>query len=151
MKSHQMRTLVLHRVFAKAIDLALVFLMALILPPVGALLGFLYSLGGDALRWKSMQSQSFGKRVMRLQTVSRVRQGVDGLRKPVTLKEAIYRNAPVGVATFFALIPFWGWMIMVLIGIPLMLMEVYLMLSVDSGHRLGDVIGDTEVISSRAA
>jgi hypothetical protein len=27
-----------------------------------------------------------------------------------------------------------------------MIMEIYLMVSVETGHRLGDVMGDTEVI-----
>ena len=53
------------------------------------------------------------------------------------------------MATFFAIIPIWGWLILALIGVPLMLMEIYLMLSVETGHRLGDVMGDTEVIQAR--
>jgi hypothetical protein len=31
-----------------------------------------------------------------------------------------------------------------------MLMEIYLMLRVEDGHRLGDVMGDTEVIEFRS-
>ena len=33
--------------------------------------------------------------------------------------------------------------------LPLMVMEVYLILSVESGHRLGDVMGDTEVVEAK--
>ena len=77
---------------------------------------------------------------MRLQVVHTLR------RQPANARDSVYRNAPVGVATFFALIPVWGWLILCLIGVPLMLMEVYLMVSVETGHRLGDVMGDTEVI-----
>jgi hypothetical protein len=47
----------------------------------------------------------------------------------------------------FAII-FFG-IILGLIGLPLMVMEVYLMISVETGHRLGDVMGDTEVIEKR--
>jgi hypothetical protein len=50
------------------------------------------------------------------------------------------------VATFFALIPVWGWLLVILLGIPLLLIEVYLMLTVPKGQRLGDVMGDTEVV-----
>lgn len=149
-----MKASVVNRVFAKAIDLTLVWLCAWALPvpyPIGPAIGFLYSLGADSIRFGSGQSQSIGKRIMKLQTVSQIRHTETGLREPANLKESIYRNAPVGVATFFALIPFWGWLIMILIGIPLMVMEVYLMLSVAQGHRLGDVMGDTEVIPSSAA
>src|ERR1700747_3239557 len=149
-----MKASVLHRVFAKAIDLTLVWLLTWALPvlyPVGPLIGFLYSLSADSLKFGSHQSQSVGKRIMRLQTVSQIRHTSDGMREPCNLKESIYRNAPVGVATFFALIPFWGWLGMIFVGVPLMVMEVYLMLSVEAGHRLGDVMGDSEVIPSTAA
>jgi uncharacterized RDD family membrane protein YckC len=149
-----MKASVLHRVCAKAVDLMVVLACCAqhIIPyPVGPLLGFFYSLGADSLKLGSHQSQSLGKKFFRLQVVSRVRQGSNGLREPCNLKESIYRNAPVGVATFFGLIPVWGWLILFVIGVPLMVMEIYLMLSVETGHRLGDVMGDTEVISSKAA
>lgn len=150
----EMKASVPHRVFAKLIDLTLVWLFAWALPvpyPVGPLIGFLYSIGADSLKFGSPRSQSVGKRIMKLQTVSTVRRSADGTRQPTNLKESIFRNGPVGVATFFALIPFWGWLIVILIGVPLMVMEVYLMLSVEGGHRLGDVMGDTEVIPIQAA
>jgi hypothetical protein len=147
-----MKASVLHRVCAKAVDITVVLACARIIPyPVGPLLGFFYSLGGDSLKLGTQKSQSVGKKIFKLQTVSRVRQGPHGLREPANLRESIYRNAPVGVATFFGLIPVWGWLILFLIGVPLMIMEIYLMLSVETGHRLGDVMGDTEVISSSAA
>jgi hypothetical protein len=147
-----MKASVLHRVFAKAIDFALVVAFAILLPyPLGPLVGFFYSIGADSLKFGSNQGQSVGKKLLKLQTVSQVRHSPDGLREPANLRESVLRNAPVGVATFFALIPIWGWLILFLIGVPLMVMEIYLMLSVETGHRLGDVMGDTEVISSRAA
>jgi uncharacterized RDD family membrane protein YckC len=147
-----MKASVLHRVFAKAIDFALVVAFAVVLPyPIGPLIGFFYSILADALKFGSHQSQSVGKKLLKLQAVSRVRRDANGLREPTNLRESVYRNAPVGVATFFALIPVWGWLILFLIGVPLMVMEIYLMLSVETGHRLGDVMGDTEVISSASA
>jgi len=147
-----MKIKVSHRLLAKAFDFLVVVALALAIPyPVGPLVGFLYSIMDDALKLGSPQSQSLGKRIFRLQTVSTVRIGPDGLRAPIDIKESILRNAPIGVATFFALIPVWGWLILVLVGVPLVAMELYLMLSVETGHRLGDVMGDTQVISSRAA
>ena len=47
-----------------------------------------------------------------------------------------------------AIIPFWGWIIAIAIGIPLTLLEVYLLYKLDSGHRLGDVMADTTVIAN---
>ncbi len=145
-----MKASVANRIAAKIIDLTVVWLCAWALPlpyPIGPLLGFFYSLSADCLKIGSKQSQSIGKKIVGIQTVSH--RGTDGVRNPCNLKESIYRNAPVGVATFFGLIPFWGWLIMILIGVPLMVMEIYLMLSVEGGRRLGDVMADTEVMPLR--
>ncbi|MGZ3689339.1 MAG: RDD family protein [Bdellovibrionota bacterium] len=136
----------INRVIAKMVDIFLVFFVSgLVLYPIGPLLGFAYSLTADGLNIGGLEGQSVGKRIMRLQVVNVHK------KTPCTLRESILRNTPVGVATFFAIIPVWGWLILALIGIPLMIMEIYLMLSVDSGHRLGDVMGDTEVIEYKKA
>jgi len=140
---------VVHRVIAKAIDLLGVFFLAWVLfYPIGPLLGFLYSLFADGMNFGPFEGQSLGKKLMKLQvvhmgTTSGHRTG------PITRanwKDSALRNTPVGVATFFAIIPIWGWLILALIGIPLMIMEIYLMVRVERGHRLGDVMGDTEVV-----
>lgn len=127
-----------HRISAKVIDLVFVILLAAILPyPIGPFLGFTYSLLCDGFRFGPFKSQSIGKRVFGL-TVKR-----KGSKAPVMFKESALRNAPVGVATFFAIIPVWGWIILILVGVPLMALEIYLMMK--SGIRLGDVMGETEV------
>jgi len=141
---HSVKVSVINRVAAKLIDIVIVIAAAAILPyPLGPLLGFLYSLFGDGLNQGPFRGQSVGKRVMKLQVVNVHRSGGG---RPATFRDSALRNAPVGVATFFAIIPVWGWLILGLIGLPLMAMEIYLMLSVEKGHRLGDVMGDTEVI-----
>lgn len=137
----QVKVGVLNRVIAKAIDLAIVAVVAVMVPyPLGPLLGFFYSMCGDGLNVKGFRGQSVGKRIMGLQVVNTVR------KEPGTIRDSVLRNVPIGVATFFAIIPVWGWLILALIGLPIVAMEIYLMISVDKGHRLGDVIGDTEVI-----
>ncbi len=132
------------RVIAKLIDIALIVVMAGVLPyPLGPVLGFVYSLFSDAMNFHAFfgtfRGQSIGKKIMGLQVIS-LKTG-----KPCQARDSLYRNTPVGVVTFFAIIPVWGWIILFLLGIPLMMMEVYLMMSVAQGHRLGDVMGDTEV------
>jgi uncharacterized RDD family membrane protein YckC len=140
----QVRIRLIQRVVSKFIDLGLFFLLGILLPyPFGPLLGFLYSLLGDGIRYKGFQGQSLGKKIIRLQ----VRRKSDG--KPANFQDSALRNAPVGVATFFALLPFLGWIILVLVGVPLMVLEVYLMISDEKGRRLGDVMGDTEVVDLR--
>lgn len=131
----------LARVGAKAIDFVVVVLVAVILPyPLGPLLGFLYSLLADGLPWKPLRGQSVGKKLLKLRVWSRSRHA------PANLRDSALRNAPVALATFFAIIPVWGWIILVLVGLPLMAMEIYLMATAEAGHRLGDQMGDTEVL-----
>ncbi len=137
---------VFNRVIAKVIDIVVVFTFAAVLPyPLGPFVGFAYSLLGDSMSFGPFRGQSVGKKLMKLQAVSTLRHG------PASLRDSALRNAPVGVATFFAIIPVWGWLILALVGIPLMVMEIYLMLSVETGHRLGDVMGDTEVVEAPVA
>lgn len=135
---------VVNRVIAKTLDLFFVFLLVAILPyPAGPLLGFLYSLLGDGMNFGPFRGQSIGKKILKLQVLHYPD------KKTANLRDAVFRNAPVGVATFFGIIPIWGWFILGVIGIPLMMMEVYLMLTVESGHRLGDVMADTEVVEAK--
>ena len=124
------------RVFAKLIDIFTVLILAAIVPyPAGPFAGFAYSLFCDGFSGRSL-----GKRFFKLQFV-RIKN-----ERSATPRDSLIRNIPVGVATFFSLIPVWGWFILALVGIPLMIMEIYLMSTVKTGHRLGDVMADTEVI-----
>ncbi len=140
----QTKVSVVNRVAAKFIDIFVVILLAAIIPrPMGPLLGFFYSIFGDGINIGTFRGQSIGKKLLRLQVMNTVQ------KRPVNWQDSAIRNTPVGVATFFAIIPIWGWLILALIGIPLMIMEIYLMVSVETGHRLGDVMGDTEVIEAK--
>ena len=139
----RIKTSVVNRIMAKLIDLGLAFVIGGILPrPIGPFLGFLYSILADGMTFWKFNGQSAGKYVMKLKVVDRVS------RRPVSYRNSVLRNAPVGVATFFAIIPVWGWLILALVGLPLMVMEIYLMMSVETGHRLGDVMGDSEVVEA---
>ena len=144
-KASAAKASVVNRVVAKLIDIAFLMALAVVLPyPVGPFAGFFYSLVADGMGLKGkFEGQSVGKKIMGLRVMS-VPRG-----QPASLRESVLRNAPVGVATFFAIIPLWGWLILGLIGLPLMVMEIYLMMSVETGHRLGDVLGDTEVVDVR--
>ena len=142
---NQIKVSVVNRVIAKMIDLFAVFFVAAILPyPLGPLVGFAYSLAADGIPHPDFQGQSLGKKLMKLKVMQTVE------KRPANFRDSAVRNAPVGVATFFAIIPIWGWLILAMIGIPLMVMEVYLMITVESGHRLGDVMGDTEVVDLKS-
>lgn len=136
-----MKPTVLNRVIAKLVDLLIVFMVGAFLPRfIGPLLGFLYSVFADGIQFQGLRGQSLGKRLFGLAVVNSL------TGKPAAFRESLIRNIPVGLATFFAIIPIWGWVILVLVGIPLMMMEIYLMIRVESQERLGDVMADTRVI-----
>lgn len=136
------------RVGAKFIDLAVVMVLAAAYYPIGPLLGFLYSILADALPLKGFSGQSLGKKLLKLRAISLRPNGILGKdgKPALRYRDSLFRNAPVGVATFFALIPIWGWAILALIGFPLMIVEIYLLVRAPRGQRLGDVMADTEVI-----
>lgn len=132
---------VLHRVVAKLIDLTLVMTLAALLPyPLGPFLGFVYSLLGEVVPHPQWRGQSVGKKLLHLKV-----RCADPSQK-FTWRESLLRNAPVGFVTFFALIPIWGWLIVIFLGFPLMALEVYLMTRSENGQRWGDVMGRTEVV-----
>lgn len=127
----------LTRCIAKGIDLCVIFFLSIVLPyPLGVLLGFIYTLIHDGIR----DGQSLGKRLFHLKVIHLPE------KNACTIRESAIRNAPLGVATLFGIIPFWGWIILILLGIPLVALEVYLMLTQSNGGRLGDVMGDTKVV-----
>ena len=133
------------RVMAKLIDLAIVlFLGQLPLGSAGAVLGFLYSILADALSFKKVQGQSIGKLVMRI----RVASGSGHQVRSARMKTTIIRNAPVGIVTFFLIIPIPGWILGLLIGIPLFLIELSLMIRAERHQRLGDVMAESVVLDS---
>ena len=65
---------------------------------------------------------------------------------PSSLKMSIIRNIPVGLVTFLMIIPFWGWILSMLVGIPLGLIEVSLIMRADKHQRLGDVMAESVVL-----
>jgi uncharacterized RDD family membrane protein YckC len=128
------------RLFAKMIDLMVVLVLGLLIPKgIGSVFGFIYSLVADGLPFPKMRGQSIGKYFMKIR--------VENDLGPIHLKSSVVRNAPVGVVTFLMIIPFWGWAMSVLVGIPLGLIEVSLIMRANRRQRLGDVMAETEVVN----
>lgn len=128
----------LTRLLAKGIDLFIVLILSIFFYPVGIILSLIYMGIGDSLQ----NGQSVGKKLMGFAVISLE----DG--KPCSPKQSFVRNLPILVPLAIAIIPFWGWVISFLLGIPLIALEVYLLFKLDSGHRLGDVMADTSVMAN---
>ncbi|MEX0798709.1 MAG: RDD family protein [Bacteriovoracaceae bacterium] len=126
------------RLIAKGIDLFLVLILSTLFYPFGLLLALAYIAVSDAL----YDGQSVGKKLMGFSVISLE----DG--KPCSLKQSVIRNLPILIPMGFAVIPLWGWIFCSILAAPLMLLEVYLLFKLDSGHRLGDVMADTSVIAN---
>lgn len=124
----------LTRTVAKGIDIIIILLFALVLNPIGPIIAIFYSICADGFEGKSI-----GKRLVGLQTINVVK------KTPAGFKESIIRNIPIGIFIFFASIPIF-WIILIIVAIPLLLLELYLFWTLESGNRIGDILADTQVI-----
>jgi len=125
------------RLLAKAIDLFVVLILSVFLYQIGILAAVVYMSVADYLP----NGQSIGKRFMGMAVVSLE----DGT--PCSLKQSFIRNLPITIPLIFAIIPFWGWLFAIFVGVPLVGFEIYLLSKLDSGHRMGDVMADTTVMA----
>ena len=124
------------RFFAKFIDLAFIVVLGLAWSGgPGSVLGFIYSLVADGLPLSKWRGQSLGKKLMGIQVLA---------HSP--LKASVLRNLSMGVVSFLMIIPFMGWILAVIIGIPVALIELSLIARADRHQRLGDVMAESFVI-----
>lgn len=125
------------RAIAKIIDLVLIIALALIYNPIGPIVAIFYSIFSDAIDGKSL-----GKRLVGLQVLNVVN------KTPGGIKESIIRNIPIVIFIFFASIPVF-WILLILIGIPLLILELYLFWTLETKNRIGDILADTTVIETK--
>jgi uncharacterized RDD family membrane protein YckC len=97
--------------------------------------GLIYLAVADGIQ----KGQSLGKMVFGLEVVL-----ADG--SPCDMKSSIYRNIPFELALLFAAVPLLGWILLVIAGIPILLIELWLVILDHKGLRLGDRIAETTVI-----
>lgn len=126
----------LARLFAKLIDLFIVLIIVIFLFQIGIIVAAVYIAFADSLK----NGQSVGKKIIGLRVVSLED------NRPCSAKQSFVRNLPIVLPLLFAFIPVWGWLFSLLLGVPLILLEAYLLFTLDSGHRLGDVMADTTVV-----
>lgn len=132
------RTARLSRLIAKAIDLFIVAILSMFFYPAGLILSLAYLAIADSL----YGGQSIGKRFIGFSVISLE----DGM--PCSIRQSFIRNLPLTIPLGFAIFFPWGVIICAFLIVPLILLEVYLLFKLDSGHRLGDVMADTTVIGN---
>lgn len=135
----QRRTTVFQRFSAKGIDVLItvaVFLVGrAVYPPLGAIAGAFIAAFQDSFG----NGQSFGKRIIGLRVID----DETGVSCPSWA--SLLRNAPWALAVLLGCIPFF-WALALFVAVPVGILEVYLILCVDSGVRLGDVMANTLVV-----
>lgn len=127
------------RAIGRVIDVVIFALLAESVSFVGPLVALGYLLLADAL----FEGTSVGKRLTRLKVV-RTRD-----RKPANVFDSLLRNAPLGIAGLFILIPLVGWALFLTLGLAILLFEGYLVWTDPKGIRAGDILAGTEVVDSR--
>lgn len=127
----------LARLIAKGVDLFIVCILAIFFYPMGVLLALAYIGVADCLSG----GQSVGKKLMGFSVISLE----DGT--PCNFKQSVIRNLPILIPLGLSIVPIWGWIMSAIVGAPLIILELYLLTNLDSGHRLGDVMADTSVMA----
>jgi uncharacterized RDD family membrane protein YckC len=125
-----------NRFLAKFIDGLIASALGLILDPVGTLMGATYILFADGLTG----GQSLGKRLTGLRVVK----ADDG--EVITFKDSMIRNVHLTVIYLFSLIPVFGWVVIITLGLVVIIFEVYYCVVDVNGYRVGDLAAGTVVV-----
>lgn len=129
------------RIAARAVDTFIFILLARSITFVGPLAALCYLLLGDAL----IDGASVGKKLFGLRAVK-----ADD-DSPVGIFDALLRNAPLGLAGLFVLIPVIGWFLFGTLGLLILGFETVMLWRDDQGVRAGDILAGTKVIDRRPA
>ena len=129
----------LPRAVARAADVTLSLALSSIPGKAGVLAGLLYLLVADAL-W---HGQSVGKRIAGIKVVYLPTRG------PCDLAHSMIRNSPFALVFVFQAVPLLGWVLLLLVGVPLIGFESYMVYTDRLGIRLGDIFADTQVVDTK--
>jgi hypothetical protein len=132
------------RGLARLLDLTLAFAVANAAREAGPPLAALYLLAADGL----MHGQSVGKRIFGIRTMVLPPRGrTRGV--PAGYRESVLRNAPFALVSLFYGVTLVGWLLLLLVGIPVVVFEAYMVWSDRLGIRIGDIFADTQVVDAK--
>lgn len=131
----------INRLFARAIDSILFGALTTLFYPFGVLAAFVYVLIADGL-W---DGRSVGKRILGLRVRTEPEDG------PARVSQSVVRNLPLAFVWFLALIPLLGWFFLFTVGLAVLGLECYLVVTEKKGRRAGDILAKTRVVSDYRA
>jgi uncharacterized RDD family membrane protein YckC len=133
------QTSVFNRFAAKGIDLlmavAIYFLASFLWPLLGIVCASLFVAIQDGLG----AGQSPGKRIIGIRVVE------DSAGLSCSYVNSLVRNVIFVICTISLTSPYL-WVFFLLVGLPLVILEIYLVYSLETGVRLGDIIANTLVL-----
>ncbi len=129
----------LPRAIARVADTVVSLALSAVAGEAGIVAGFLYLLVADAL----FNGQSVGKRIAGIKVVH------VSTRTSANVVQSVIRNSPFALAFVFYAVPLVGWFLLLVVGLPLLAFEGYMVYSDHLGIRIGDVFADTQVIDTK--
>jgi len=126
------------RGLARATDFTIAFAMAQLGHEIGAVLAVIYLLVADGL----VHGQSPGKRLFGVRAMQIPR------RVPAGYRESMLRNADFALVLLFYVVPL-GWILLLLVGLPVIAFESWMVWTDRLGIRIGDIFADTQVVDGK--
>ncbi len=130
-----------NRFVAKAIDLLLLFAIFVMCRLFSFTAAILVCCGWALIHDSMGDGQSVGKKIMGLRVID------DYTGLPCTASASACRNMPLAIGIWFLAIPLL-WALEVILVLPILGFEIYLLFSLPSGTRLGDALANTLVTES---
>ena len=121
------------RAIAKTLDFIIIAAVGEVIPKAGFFAGLAYLLIGDGL----FDGRSLGKKLIGLRVVSA------DTNEPCSFRDSILRNSIFGIGYLLYLIPWLGWIFIVIV----IVFEFIVLLGSKDGMRLGDEIAKTKVVT----
>jgi hypothetical protein len=126
------------RGLARGVDFLLAFGLATLGHELGAILAVIYLLLADGL----LHGQSPGKRLFGVRAMQIPR------RVPAGYRESMLRNADFALVALFYVVPL-GWILLLLVGLPIIAFEAWMVWTDRLGIRIGDIFADTQVVDAK--
>ena len=126
------------RGLARGVDFLVAFAMAQLGHELGAILAVVYLLLADGF----LHGQSPGKRIFGVRAMQIPR------KAPASYRESMLRNADFALIALFYVVPL-GWILLLLVGVPVIAFEAWMVWTDRLGIRIGDIFADTQVVDAK--